>query len=171
MGGATLPIEASKVHALTRGIKLTGKLGEVMQESANIAYSYTLSHLGDYGADPDFFNEAFVHMHVPEGATPKDGPWAGVTMATALLSLARNESIDRALAMTGELTLTGQVLPVGGIREKIIAARRSDIFEVILPEANRRDYDELPGFPQGGHDGAFRQALSGRRAASLRLSR
>ncbi|MDW5377369.1 endopeptidase La [Halomonas sp. HP20-15] len=150
MGGATLPIEASKVHALTRGIKLTGKLGEVMQESANIAYSYALGHLGEYGADPDFFNEAFVHMHVPEGATPKDGPSAGVTMTTALLSLARNESIDRALAMTGELTLTGQVLPVGGIREKIIAARRSDIFEAILPEANRRDYDELPDFLKEG---------------------
>jgi len=150
MGGATLPIEASKVHALTRGIKLTGKLGEVMQESANIAYSYALGHLGEYGADPDFFNEAFIHMHVPEGATPKDGPSAGVTMTTALLSLARNESIDRALAMTGELTLTGQVLPVGGIREKIIAARRSDIFEAILPEANRRDYEELPDFLKEG---------------------
>ena len=150
MGGATLPIEASKVHALTRGIKLTGKLGEVMQESANIAYSYALGHLGDYGADPDFFNEAFIHLHVPEGATPKDGPSAGVTMTTALLSLARNESVDRALAMTGELTLTGQVLPVGGIREKIIAARRSDIFEAILPEANRRDYDELPDFLKAG---------------------
>ncbi|WP_048307272.1 endopeptidase La [Halomonas sp. PR-M31] len=144
MGGATLPIEASKVHALTRGFKLTGKLGDVMQESANIAYSYVLGHLGEYGADADFFNEAFVHLHVPEGATPKDGPSAGVTMATALISLARHQDIDRPMAMTGELTLTGQVLPVGGIREKVIAARRSDIFELILPHANRRDYDELP---------------------------
>ncbi|MGC3873182.1 endopeptidase La [Halomonas sp. GXIMD04776] len=144
MGGATLPIEASKVHALTRGFKLTGKLGDVMQESANIAYSYVLGHLGEYGADADFFNEAFVHLHVPEGATPKDGPSAGVTMATALISLAKNQDIDRPMAMTGELTLTGQVLPVGGIREKVIAARRSDIFELILPDANRRDYEELP---------------------------
>ncbi|WP_227368591.1 endopeptidase La [Halomonas sp. M20] len=144
MGGATLPIEASKVHALTRGFKLTGKLGDVMQESANIAYSYVLGHLAEYGADADFFNEAFVHLHVPEGATPKDGPSAGVTMATALISLARHQDIDRSMAMTGELTLTGQVLPVGGIREKVIAARRSDIFELILPHANRRDYDELP---------------------------
>ncbi len=144
MGGATLPIEASKVHALTRGFKLTGKLGDVMQESANIAYSYVLGHLAEYGADADFFNEAFVHLHVPEGATPKDGPSAGVTMATALISLAKNQDIDRSMAMTGELTLTGQVLPVGGIREKVIAARRSDIFELILPHANRRDYDELP---------------------------
>ncbi|MBZ9567851.1 endopeptidase La [Modicisalibacter tunisiensis] len=150
MGGATLPIEATKVHALTRGLKLTGKLGDVMQESANIAYSYALGHLGDYGADADFFNEAFVHLHVPEGATPKDGPSAGVTMTTALLSLARNQAVGRPLAMTGELTLTGQVLPVGGIREKIIAARRSDLFEVILPEANRRDYEELPDYLKEG---------------------
>ncbi|WP_431025699.1 endopeptidase La [Halomonas sp. H5] len=150
MGGATLPIEAGKVHALARGFKLTGKLGEVMQESANIAYSYVQGHLGEYGADPDFFNDAFVHLHVPEGATPKDGPSAGVTMTTALLSLARHQAIDRPLAMTGELTLTGQVLPVGGIREKIIAARRSEIHEVILPEPNRRDYDELPDYLKAG---------------------
>jgi len=157
MGGATLPIEATKVHALTRGFKLTGKLGEVMQESANIAYSYTLGHLGEYGADADFFNEAFIHLHVPEGATPKDGPSAGVTMTTALMSLARNQSIDRPLAMTGELTLTGQVLPVGGIREKVIAARRSEIFELILPEANQRDYDELPDYLKAGMTVHFAQ--------------
>ncbi|MDT0500755.1 MULTISPECIES: endopeptidase La [unclassified Halomonas] len=144
MGGATLPIEAGKVHALDRGFKLTGKLGDVMQESANIAYSYVLGHLTEYGADADFFDSAFVHLHVPEGATPKDGPSAGVAMTTALLSLAKHQAIDRNLAMTGELTLTGHVLPVGGIREKVIAARRSGIFEVILPDANRRDYDELP---------------------------
>ncbi|MFC3291726.1 endopeptidase La [Modicisalibacter luteus] len=150
MGGATLPIEATKVHALTRGLKLTGKLGDVMQESANIAYSYAVGHLAEYGADADFFNEAFIHLHVPEGATPKDGPSAGVTMTTALISLARHQAIDRPLAMTGEVTLTGQVLPVGGIREKVIAARRSDIFEVILPEANRRDYEELPDYLKEG---------------------
>ncbi|MFC3284839.1 endopeptidase La [Litchfieldella rifensis] len=150
MGGATLPVEAGKVHALDRGFKLTGKLGDVMQESANIAYSYVQGHLGEFGADADFFNDAFIHLHVPEGATPKDGPSAGVTMTTALLSLARHQSVDRQLAMTGELTLTGQVLPVGGIREKIIAARRSDIFEVILPDANRRDYNELPDFLKDG---------------------
>ncbi len=91
-----------------------------------------------------------MHLHVPEGATPKDGPSAGVTMTTALLSLARHEPIDRPLAMTGELTLTGQVLPVGGIREKVIAARRSEIFEVILPDANRRDYEELPDYLREG---------------------
>ncbi|MHB0774627.1 endopeptidase La [Halomonas sp. WWR20] len=150
MGGATLPIEATKVHTLSRGIKLTGKLGDVMQESANIAYSYTQGHLKEYGANAEYFNEAFIHLHVPEGATPKDGPSAGVTMTTALMSLAKGQEIDRSLAMTGELTLTGQVLPVGGIREKVIAARRSDIFELILPEANKRDFDELPDYLKEG---------------------
>jgi len=150
MGGTTLPIEATKVHSLDRGLKLTGKLGDVMKESANIAYSYTLGHLKQNGAEADFFDSAFIHLHVPEGATPKDGPSAGVSMTTALLSLARHQTINRPLAMTGELTLTGQVLPVGGIREKIIAARRSSIFEVILPAANRGDYDELPDFLREG---------------------
>ncbi|MDD5331101.1 MAG: magnesium chelatase domain-containing protein, partial [Sulfuricella sp.] len=126
------------------GFKLTGKLGEVMRESAEIAYSYVSSHLKAFKGNPVFFDEAFVHLHVPEGATPKDGPSAGITMATALLSLARNEKIPRPLAMTGELTLTGEVLPIGGVREKVIAARRIKINELILPEANRRDFDELP---------------------------
>ncbi|MAY15807.1 MAG: endopeptidase La [Oceanospirillaceae bacterium] len=144
MGGATLPIEAAVVHQQNRGFKLTGKLGDVMKESAEIAYSYTAGHAADFGGDPEFFNSRFLHLHVPEGATPKDGPSAGVTMTTALMSLMLNKRIKRHLAMTGELTLTGQVLPVGGIREKVIAARRSKIMEVILPEANRRDYEELP---------------------------
>ncbi|MEE4376575.1 MAG: endopeptidase La [Candidatus Competibacteraceae bacterium] len=144
LGGATLNIEATRVHTKNRGFKLTGRLGEVMQESAGIAYSYVSSHLREFKADPDFFDEAYVHLHVPEGATPKDGPSAGITMATALLSLARNEKPARPLAMTGELTLTGQVLPIGGVREKIIAARRNKITELLLPEANRGDYEELP---------------------------
>ncbi|MAT64902.1 MAG: endopeptidase La, partial [Gammaproteobacteria bacterium] len=144
LGGATLNIEATLVHSSNRGFKLTGQLGEVMRESADIAYSYVSSHLQEFGGRRDFFDEAFVHLHVPEGATPKDGPSAGITMATALLSLARGQRIKRPVAMTGELTLTGRVLPVGGIREKVIAARRNRVFEVILPEANRRDYEELP---------------------------
>ena len=144
MGGATLNVEASLVHTKNRGFKLTGRLGEVMQESANIAYSYLSAHLEEYQADPKFFDEAFVHLHVPEGATPKDGPSAGITMATALLSLARGQQPSRPLAMTGELTLTGQVLPVGGIREKLIAARRVGIHEIILPEGCRGDAEELP---------------------------
>lgn len=150
LGGATLSIEATRVHTKHRGFKLTGKLGETMRESAEIAYSYVSSHLEKYNADLSFFDEAFVHLHVPEGATPKDGPSAGVTMATALLSLARNEGISRPLAMTGELTLTGQVFPVGGIREKVIAARRSKVMELILPDANRRDFEELPAYIKAG---------------------
>lgn len=150
MGGVTLSVEAGKVHSLDRGFKLTGQLGDVMKESANIAYSYVIGHLDDYADDGDYFDSAFVHLHVPEGATPKDGPSAGVTIATALLSLARQQPIDRPLAMTGELTLTGHVLPVGGIREKIIAAKRSGIGEIILPEANHRDYDELPDYLKDG---------------------
>ncbi|MBU1689170.1 MAG: endopeptidase La [Gammaproteobacteria bacterium] len=144
MGGATLSIEATLVHTKNRGFKMTGKLGEVMRESAEIAYSYISSHLKVFKGNPAFFDEAFVHLHVPEGATPKDGPSAGVTMATALLSLARHEKISRPLAMTGELTLTGEVLAIGGLREKVIAARRIRITELIFPEANRRDFDELP---------------------------
>ena len=150
MGGATLPIESSQIHTLNRGFKLTGRLGEVMKESADIAYSYVIAHLKDYGCDPDFFDMSMVHMHVPEGATPKDGPSAGITMATALVSLARKERIKRPMAMTGELTLTGQVLPVGGIREKVIAARRSKIMELILPHSNRRDFEELPDYLREG---------------------
>ncbi|MAC48150.1 MAG: endopeptidase La [Oceanospirillum sp.] len=144
MGGATLPIEASVVHNKGRSLKLTGKLGDVMKESAELAISYASSQLAKHGVDEQFFDNSAIHLHVPEGATPKDGPSAGVTMTTALLSLARNEALPRSLAMTGEITLTGHVLPVGGIREKVIAARRSKIMEVILPAANQRDYDELP---------------------------
>jgi ATP-dependent Lon protease len=150
MGGATLAVESSLIHTLNRGFKLTGKLGDVMKESADIAYSYVMGHLKDYGCDPDFFDMSMIHLHVPEGATPKDGPSAGITIATALVSLARKERIRRPLAMTGELTLTGQVLPVGGIREKVIAARRSKIMELILPHGNRRDFEELPDYLRAG---------------------
>lgn len=143
-GGVTLAIESSKIHTLNRGFKLTGQLGEVMKESAEIAYSYIVAHLADFDCDEDFFDTSMVHLHVPEGATPKDGPSAGITMATALVSLARDQRIKRPLAMTGELTLTGQVLPVGGIREKIVAARRAQIAEVLIPFANRGDYEALP---------------------------
>jgi ATP-dependent Lon protease len=150
MGGVTLAIESSQVHTLNRGFKMTGRLGETMIESAEIAYSYVISHLKDYGCDRDFFDMSMVHLHVPEGATPKDGPSAGITMATALVSLAKKERIKRPLAMTGELTLTGLVLPVGGIREKVIAARRSKIMELILPHGNRRDFEELPDYLREG---------------------
>ncbi|WP_426197074.1 endopeptidase La [Pseudomonas sp. NFXW11] len=150
MGGATLPIEATRIHTHNRGFKLTGQLGDVMKESAEIAYSYVSSHLKQFGGDVKFFDEAFVHLHVPEGATPKDGPSAGVTMASALLSLARSQPPKKGVAMTGELTLTGHVLPIGGVREKVIAARRQKIYELILPEANRGHFEELPDYLKEG---------------------
>ncbi|MCB1849278.1 MAG: endopeptidase La [Gammaproteobacteria bacterium] len=143
MGGATLSIEAVKTHGYTRGFKLTGQLGEVMRESAEIAYGYILSKAEAFGAAPAFFENSFIHLHVPAGATPKDGPSAGITMAAALLSLALDKPVRR-IAMTGELTLTGHVFPVGGIREKMIAARRAGIKELILPEENHSEYDEVP---------------------------
>jgi len=150
LGGATLNVEASRVHEHQRGFTLTGQLGEVMKESATIANSYVEANAARLAVDPGFFAEAAIHLHVPEGATPKDGPSAGVTMATALLSLARGQAIGRPLAMTGELTLTGKVLPVGGIREKVIAARRNQLRELILPEANKPDFDELPDYLREG---------------------
>jgi ATP-dependent Lon protease len=143
MGGATLSVEAVATHEFNRGFKLTGQLGEVMRESAEIAYGYVVSHAEAFGADQAFFKNSFIHLHVPAGATPKDGPSAGITMASALLSLARGKQL-RNIAMTGELTLTGQVFPVGGIREKVIAARRAGIRELILPEDNRSDFEEVP---------------------------
>ncbi len=143
MGGTTLTLEATVAHRDRRGLKLTGQLGKVMQESAEIAYSYVTANLERFGAPADFFDKAFVHLHVPEGAVPKDGPSAGVTMATALLSLALNRAPER-IAMTGELTLTGDVLAIGGEREKILAAKRLGIDELILPAANKVDVDELP---------------------------
>jgi len=150
MGGETLTIEATKVHTDSRGFKLTGQLGDVMQESASIAYSYITSHLDRYGANPAFFDKTHVHLHVPAGATPKDGPSAGITMGIALLSLARNRKITRPLAMTGELTLTGRVLPIGGVREKAIAARRQNIKELIFPAENQKDFEELPDYIREG---------------------
>jgi len=150
LGGATLPVEATMVHDKGKGFKLTGKLGDVMKESAEIAYSFISSHIKEFKGNDEFFQKAFIHLHVPEGATPKDGPSAGVTMATALLSLALGKQIRGPLAMTGELTLTGHVLPVGGIREKVIAARRSKIMELILPFDNQRDVKELPDYIKEG---------------------
>ncbi|MCU7958977.1 MAG: endopeptidase La [gamma proteobacterium symbiont of Bathyaustriella thionipta] len=150
MGGATLHIEAAKTHNFTRGFKLTGQLGDVMRESAEIAYGYIVGHAQDYQSQASFFEKAFIHLHVPAGATPKDGPSAGITMASALLSLARGKQLARKLAMTGEMTLTGEVLPVGGIREKVIAAKRAKIRELILPQDNRDDFERLPEYIRKG---------------------
>jgi ATP-dependent Lon protease len=150
LGGVTLPIEAVRVHEKTPGFQLTGKLGEVMQESATIAYSYVRANLGVFKIDKKYFDNAFIHIHVPEGATPKDGPSAGITITTSLVSLAAGRAIKRPLAMTGEITLTGKVLPVGGIKEKIIAARRSGIREIILPEGCMPEFKMLPDHIKDG---------------------
>jgi ATP-dependent Lon protease len=144
LGGATLPVEATLVHRKQSGLRLTGQLGDVMQESANIAYSFVRSNADRFGVPDGYFDEAFLHVHVPAGATPKDGPSAGVTIACALISTSIGARPKARMAMTGELTLTGKVYPVGGIREKLLAAKRQKIRHVILPEANRRDYEEVP---------------------------
>ncbi|MCK5836384.1 MAG: endopeptidase La, partial [Desulfobacula sp.] len=144
LGGVTLSIEAVRVHEKAAGFKLTGKLGDVMQESATIAYSFVRANMGSFKIAKEYFDKAFIHIHVPEGATPKDGPSAGVTIATALVSLATQKVINRSLAMTGEITLTGEVLPVGGIKEKIIAARRSGIQEILLPDGCKPEFKMLP---------------------------
>ena len=146
MGGATLQIEATAMASKRKGIKQTGQLGDVMMESSEIAYSYVMGNLKKYGKDPGFFDNNFVHLHVPAGATPKDGPSAGVTMATALLSLVLDRPVTKELAMTGELTLTGRILSVGGIKEKIIAAKRAGLKTLIFPEGNRKDVGELDSF-------------------------
>ncbi len=150
MGGATLYIEANGIKARGSGFKQTGQLGSVMQESSEIAYSYVRSVLSEKKDYKEYFNEHFIHLHVPEGATPKDGPSAGITMALALYSLATGKAVKKGLAMTGELTLTGKVLPIGGVREKTIAARRVKVFELIFPAQNRKDFEELPDYIRQG---------------------
>lgn len=149
MGGATLYIEAIAVPSKNGSIKYTGKLGDVMQESAAIAYSYVRSLLSGE-QETAFFDENAVHIHVPAGATPKDGPSAGITIALALYSLATGRAVRGDLAMTGELTLTGKVLPIGGVREKTIAARRVKMNHIIFPKDNQKDFEELPDYIKEG---------------------
>jgi ATP-dependent Lon protease len=151
MGGATLYIEVVKYPADKTEMKLTGQAGDVMKESSQIAWTYLQSHLSHYvGVGSTFFEKSQVHMHIPEGATPKDGPSAGITMVTALLSLLIGKPVRKDLGMTGELTLTGRVLPIGGLKEKLIAARRSKLNALIFPKENLRDYDELPEYLKTG---------------------
>ncbi|NQU63093.1 MAG: endopeptidase La, partial [SAR324 cluster bacterium] len=144
MGGSILSIEATKMISERKGIKQTGQLGAVMVESSEIAYSYVSATAKMFNGDPDFFKTYFIHLHVPAGATPKDGPSAGVTMATALFSLLLDQPVIPRLGMTGELTLTGEVLPIGGLKEKIIAARRAGLTKIVIPAQNKNDYVELP---------------------------
>jgi ATP-dependent Lon protease len=155
MGGATLYIEVVKYPAEKTEMKLTGQAGDVMKESAQIAWTYVHSRVEQYAPGIPFFEKSQVHIHIPEGATPKDGPSAGITMVTALLSLLLNRPVRTDLGMTGELTLTGRVLPIGGLREKLIAARRSKVTMLIFPKENLRDYDELPDFLKKGIDVHF----------------
>jgi ATP-dependent Lon protease len=142
-GGDVLYVEATLLPN-GRGMTLTGQLGEVMQESARAAQSYLWSHAQELGIDRMLFRRYGVHIHVPAGAIPKDGPSAGVTMATALASVYSGHSVRVDTAMTGEITLVGLVLPVGGIKEKVLAARRAGIKRVILPVENEKDLSELP---------------------------
>ncbi len=150
LGGATLQIEATSTPSKTKGFKQTGQLGAVMVESSEIAYNYVNTHLKENGVKEDYFDTHFIHLHVPAGATPKDGPSAGVTMATALISLIRGIPVREKLGMTGELTLTGKVFPIGGLKEKTIAARRVGLKTLIFPEGNRKDFEELPDYLKEG---------------------
>lgn len=150
MGGATLYVETIKVPAEKTGMKVTGQAGEVMKESSEIAWSYLHSAIHKYAPGQTFFTKTQVHIHFPEGATPKDGPSAGIAMVSALISLLLNVRICDDLGMTGELTLTGKVLTIGGVREKVIAARRSGLKKLIFPKGNQRDFEELPEYIRKG---------------------
>jgi ATP-dependent Lon protease len=142
-GGTLLPIEAS-VFPGEEGLILTGNLGDVMKESARAALTYIRSHAADFGLDHEGFTKRSLHIHVPEGAIPKDGPSAGLALAACILSAFSSKSIVARRAMTGEITLTGRVLPVGGVKEKVLAAHRNKIGTVLLPEGNRKDLDDMP---------------------------
>ncbi|MDQ7032157.1 MAG: endopeptidase La [Desulfonauticus sp.] len=143
MGGEILLVEVSIMPG-TGKLEITGKLGDVMQESAKAAFSYVRSRSELFGLRPDFYKEIDVHIHVPEGAIPKDGPSAGITLATSLVSALLNVPVKNNLAMTGEITLRGRVLAIGGLKEKIFAAKRADIKEVIIPWENAKDLEEIP---------------------------
>jgi ATP-dependent Lon protease len=144
MGGEVLFIEATALPGNGGGLTLTGQLGEVMKESAMAARSYLWSHAGEFGIEPNAIKTNGVHLHVPAGAIPKDGPSAGVTMASALASLYTGRKVRSDTAMTGEITLSGLVFPVGGIKEKVLAAHRAGIRRIILPERNEADTEDIP---------------------------
>ena len=143
VGGTSLTVEATAMSGKGE-VKLTGKLGDVMKESALAALSFIRSHADKYDIDADVFGKKDIHIHVPEGATPKDGPSAGITIATAILSVLTGRKVRGDMAMTGEITLRGKVLPIGGLKEKSLAARRLGIKTVVIPDGNKKEIDELP---------------------------
>jgi len=143
MGGVILFIEANQMPG-SKGFMITGSIGTVMQESAQAALSYIRSNAERLGVDPNFFAHTDIHLHIPSGAQPKDGPSAGVTMATALISLLTGKPVKPEVGMTGEITLSGQVLPIGGLKEKVLAAHRARLKTIILPRQNMIDLEKLP---------------------------
>jgi ATP-dependent Lon protease len=153
-GGDILFIEALTMKGKGT-LQLTGQLGEVMRESAVAAYSFAKSRAKELGIDEDIFARTDIHVHIPEGATPKDGPSAGITMATAMVSALSGRPINKHVAMTGEITLRGDVLPIGGVKEKLLAAHRAQMKKVILPAQNRKDMEEVPEEPQRELDIVF----------------
>src|SRR5207344_2614956 len=137
-------VEATKMPGGNDGLVLTGQLGDVMKESARIALSYVRSHAAELGIDEGLFENATFHVHVPAGAIPKDGPSAGITMTTALASLLTGRPVKHTVGMTGEVTLQGRVLPIGGLKQKALAAHAAGLTDVIVPERNRADLDDVP---------------------------
>ena len=161
LGGDTLTIESIAIENPKGGsLKLTGTIGDVMSESANIAYSYIQFLLSNDEETRKFFQEHIIHIHVPEGATPKDGPSAGITMASSLYSLITKKIIKQSIAMTGELTLSGQVFPIGGLKEKVIAAKRAKIKKIIIPKENQKDLEEIPYYIKRGLKFHFVEEMS-----------
>jgi ATP-dependent Lon protease len=142
-GGEILFVEVTKMKG-KGSLSLTGSLGDVMKESAQAALSYARAHAEDYAIDPDIFAEFDFHIHIPEGAIPKDGPSAGITIATALISVCTDSKVRRDVAMTGEITLRGNVLPVGGVKEKVLAAQRAGVRRMIIPAPNKKDLADIP---------------------------